>query len=864
MKIDLHQFCCVFLAFFNIVHWGLAQTPDRSAPSFALFDFASAPSGYVFEQAIDTAFDFPMDLDFLGPESMLVCEKEGRVLHVAGRSAPSITTFFDVRDKTFIAPEMGLYSAAVHPRFPEDPRVFIAYCEIVDESIFYNQIVQVSVDVRGPVPTVIPNSERPIIRNPHPTTKAHVGIELAFGPDGYLYFGTGDGKTETQVLDRNFFSGVFRIDVDRRPTNLSPTPHAHSNTTLYRIPRDNPYIGRTTLHGTALNPATLRTEYFAIGFRNPWRLTFSPEGELYVADVGGDIFEEVNHVKPGRNYGWHAWEGRFQHHPWLDAALHTPPFYTYANGSGEFEGKSVGDLVFYEGSALPELQGNLIFCDYISGHVWAMDPESAVSETTNPVATNLLGLAQITNLQTDPLDGEVLALESKTGRIWKLGRPSTDQRDFHRRLSDTEFFTDLSTLDVGPGIVPYEVNVPFWSDGAHKRRWISLPDPEEASARITPSRKEPWRFPVGTVFCKHFDLQHASSTDRRPLETRFLVVTESGLQGATYRWEGPAYQDAVLVPATGLTEDLPPFGAQSQTWSYPSRSQCLQCHNAEAGGVLGVNTRQLNREIAWSGLATNQISALVAQGIITSDLGHPSSLPRLAGWADEAFSQCYRVRSYLQVNCAPCHHPSGVQSPWDARIDTALQASSIFDAPFRTIGFPDEQIVAPGSSGSSGLLGRLASTGPNAMPPIGHHTVDHEAVAQIRTWINGLDETETYEAWIADQLQGLPLDRTPFADPDGDHMDNRTEWILGLNPNDAGDRSKWQLFMERGQASLKFSRRAGFGYEIETSPNLAPDSWAPAIFPGATPHHFAEDCEFLLPIPTSEEHLYYRIRVIPP
>src|SRR5262249_42874123 len=146
-------------------------------------------------------------------------------------------------------------------------------------------------------------------------------------------------------------------------------------------------------------------------------------------------------------------------------------------------------------------------------------------------------------------------------------------------LSQTGVFRSLRDLTPNPGLIPYEVNSPLWSDGAAKRRWIALP----AGSAIRYSPTGPWTFPAGTVFVKHFEL-----ADKR-LETRLLVVDHAGLgYGATYRWRADD-SDAELLPA-GLTEEVATKSGPVK-WSYPSRSECLACHTTNAGFVLGVNAR---------------------------------------------------------------------------------------------------------------------------------------------------------------------------------------------------------------------------------------------------------------------------------
>src|SRR5262249_8694246 len=172
---------------------------------------------------------------------------------------------------------------------------------------------------------------------------------------------------------------------------------------------------------------------------------------------------------------------------------------------------------------------------------------------------------------------------------------------------------DLSTLTPQPGIVAYEVNVPFWSDGAQKKRWFSLPNMDQ---KIGFAADGNWSLPDGTLWIKQFDLElvQGDPNSRRKIETRFLVKNATGMYGVTYRWN-EAQTDATLVPDQGMEESFEMQDSQgvrrSQVWHYPGRNECLGCHTAVGGYALGFNTAQLNRLIDYGdGKAENQISAL--------------------------------------------------------------------------------------------------------------------------------------------------------------------------------------------------------------------------------------------------------------
>src|SRR6185312_1111114 len=152
-----------------------------------------------------------------------------------------------------------------------------------------------------------------------------------------------------------FFAGMLRIDVDNLPGNLAPNTNATAIiTTNYSVPADNPFVGATTFDGVALNTSQLRTEFWAVGLRNPWRFTFDPlTGKMYCGDVGQDTVEEVNIIKKGGNYGWATYEGHLSPPPGVTttgqpvAQNVTFPILQYNHGSGATNGDCVIGGVVY-------------------------------------------------------------------------------------------------------------------------------------------------------------------------------------------------------------------------------------------------------------------------------------------------------------------------------------------------------------------------------------------------------------------------------------------------------------------------------------------------------------------------------------
>jgi uncharacterized repeat protein (TIGR03806 family) len=298
-------------------------------------------------------------------------------------------------------------------------------------------------------------------------------------------------------------------------------------------------------------------------------------------------------------------------------------------------------------------------------------------------------------------------------------------------LSQTGAFKDTSQLIPSDGLIPYELNVAFWSDGAHKLRWMSLPD-----AKIGYAPRGEWTFPAGTVFVKHFELatNESQPLQRRRLETRLLVRSADGsVYGATYKWRADN-SDADLLP-TNLTENITihtSTGDRTQAWYYPSREDCRTCHTDRAGGVLGVKTRQFNRNVirTWNGLGLFDPAPTEASLFSLQFLASPDEPNR---------SLADRARSYLDVDCANCHRPGGTVAYFDARFDTPLEKQGLIDGPVLIDeGIDHARIIAPNDRWRSILYMRANTVEAIKMPPLAQQTVDHAGMALLRQWIESL------------------------------------------------------------------------------------------------------------------------------
>ena len=317
--------------------------------------------------------------------------------------------------------------------------------------------------------------------------------------------------------------------------------------------------------------------------------------------------------------------------------------------------------------------------------------------------------------------------------------PSSSTTNPPQFLSQTGAFSDLSALTPSQGVIPYDMIEPFWSDGAAKSRWMAIPNDgthNTSAERIVFSENDTWVFPIGAVLIKHFEL------GGRRLETRFEVRASNGdYYYLSYKWNSTG-TDAELL-TTGLDETVIVNG-QPQLWHYPSPSECLDCHKSTVGNVLGVKTRQLNRDINYplTGVNANQLVTLSHLGIITESItdGNAGTFDKLAAHNDLTYSLEERASAYIDVNCSYCHQPATNIGQFDVRSTTPLALQNIIDGPvLYDLGIADARVVVPQDVSSSIMHHRMNSlVSGTAMPPLGKNVVDEEGVQLIADWINSM------------------------------------------------------------------------------------------------------------------------------
>ena len=350
-------------------------TNDPAATTFALVAFADGFERPVFATGSGD-----------GSGRIFVVEQPGRIL-VVRDGVVDAAPLLDIRERVGSdANERGLLGLAFHPQFRDNGQFFVNYTDRSGDTVIARYAV------RGE--RADPAGEQILLRIGQPYAN-HNGGMLAFGPDGYLYIGTGDGGAayDPQGAGQRsdtLLGKILRIDVDAAPG--------------YGIPPGNPWIGRSG-----------RSEVWATGLRNPWRFSFDRlNGDLYIGDVGQDRLEEINREPAdspgGLNYGWARFEGDECIGEPCDADDVVAPWLVYERG----DGCSVTGGYSYRGAAAPALHGVYVFGDYCTGRIWQVAPGE------RPVPQLIIESRRNISSFGEDDQGELLVVSHSDGAVLRL------------------------------------------------------------------------------------------------------------------------------------------------------------------------------------------------------------------------------------------------------------------------------------------------------------------------------------------------------------------------------------------------------------------------------------------------------------
>ncbi|MDH5401150.1 MAG: PQQ-dependent sugar dehydrogenase [Candidatus Heimdallarchaeota archaeon] len=335
----------------------ITALPLKAGETFSDYKFINAFEGLDIR--------YPTAFSYGSPDNgyYYVAEYTGKVKVFDKNNPKVMNIFLDLTHKVAAIDEGGFLGLTFHPEF-EDNGFFYVFYTILDPDRLSDQtcspclktvISRFQQDNNNPL-TADENSEL-IILNYDLNSRNHVGGNLLFGPDSYLYIQIGDSSTTGQNLN-DFFGKILRIDINNQSEGKN-----------YSIPYDNPFNNNT--HG-------YKEEIYAYGFRNPWRGSFDIlTGNYWVGDVGATRYEEINIVHKGGNYGWNITEGEYcQDYLPCDTSGIIPPVYTYGHNETDsidvpYGGAIIGGIV-YRGTEFPEFYGDYFFADY-AGAVFVMD-----------------------------------------------------------------------------------------------------------------------------------------------------------------------------------------------------------------------------------------------------------------------------------------------------------------------------------------------------------------------------------------------------------------------------------------------------------------------------------------------------------
>ena len=366
-----------------------------------------------------TGLSQPLHITHAGDGSgrLFIVEKTGRIKIYLNSIYQG--TFLDLHSKVSTTSEQGLLSLVFPPGYSASGRFYVNYTNLTGDTVIARY--QVSAD-----PNLADASSEGVLLTINQPYANHNGGQMAFGPDGFLYIGMGDGGSGGDPGNRaqdpaELLGKILRIDVERAAALIPATGSIHAffpvvfrsgENPPYQIPSDNPFI----------NTPGYRPEIWALGLRNPWRFSFDhTTGDLYIADVGQDAWEEVDFQPAGdpggQNYGWRILEGTHCYNPssgCVPPLAYAAPAFEYPHGTNDSNGCSITGGLVYRGSTYPSMQGIYYYGDFCKGKIWGAAYNSGWQTTlltTAPFMISTFG---------EDETGEIYVADYGNGKIYRI------------------------------------------------------------------------------------------------------------------------------------------------------------------------------------------------------------------------------------------------------------------------------------------------------------------------------------------------------------------------------------------------------------------------------------------------------------
>ena len=696
-------------------------------------------------------FDEPMQVRWSADmQRYFVCELRGKIWSFTSQEKNDAADLVvdlknDLKsyDPTRSNGVQDVYSIALDPNFATNRFIYVCmvFSSKLDKPLEDGTRISRFTIVGESIPRIDLQSEVPIIQW---LAGGHNGCDLLFDNAGCLLISTGDA-TEPSPPDRlktgqdisDLLSSILRIDV-RGATKERP----------YQIPNDNPF----------LNIPQAREEVWALGFRNPWRMSIDRSTNTLIAgDVGWEKWEMIHRIEKGGNYGWSVREGNelIQDNVPIGPAPIQAPWVALSHA----EAASITGGYVYRGTKLKALEGHYLFGDWVNGRVWAIPLDQ--SDSQREVASSTL---RIIAFEPDAYGEPLIVNHFNQTTLYRLvnndryEQQTVESQSFPRRLSETGLFQSVAEQVPAEGVLRFSINHPMWQDGAVAEHYLGLPNDSKIKVYQTAQPLENMamfqsrlHYPAGTILAKSIRWKE------RWIETQLLHFDGSRWHGYSYVWNAQQ-SDAELAPREGKELTL---GEESpKRWRIHSRTECFQCHNPWPETTLAFTPEQLHQQTRGE---TSTWVQLQRQGYVQTFDSKREPIAaeecvRIALRRDDEASIEDRARSYLHVNCAHCHQfgaGTGVAIQL-RRPDSTEDMKMLSKIPEKgSFGLKDAKIIEAGRPESSVLLYRMASSSVGRMPHIGSREVDFEAVACIAQWIDQWGQSE--QAATADLKQDLNI-----------------------------------------------------------------------------------------------------------